>query len=60
MDVLFCLAIVPLGLLAVMGMSRLEVHLLPPRGTGPAPPGLTAPAPGETDVGTWAPSERNP
>jgi hypothetical protein len=59
MYVLVSLALIPLGLLAVVGMSWVEDHLLPPRGTGPAPPGLAGPAPGEADVRTWQPPERN-
>jgi hypothetical protein len=38
MSVLVLLALTPLGLLAVMGMSWLEEHLLPPPGTRPARP----------------------
>ncbi len=56
---LVSLALVPLGLLAVLGMSWVEENLLPPRGTVPAPPGLAAPAPGAADVSTWPPPERN-
>ncbi len=54
MYVLSTLVLAPLGLLAVMAMSWMEDRLLPPRGTG-----LAVPAPGETDVRTRQPPERN-
>jgi hypothetical protein len=56
MSVLVLLALTPLGLLAVMGMSWLEDHLLPPPGTPPAYPDLTAPALG-TPAAPVAPVE---
>jgi hypothetical protein len=71
MYVLFTLVLVPLGLVAVIAMSWMEDHFLPPRGTalrpglgpGLAPglgPGPAVPVPSESDVRTRPPTGEEP